>query len=85
MEVCGAPVWGGNGCPNGGFVQYPIFAHNMNRIKGLGDGGGRYNWWELAPSSGNSSYFCHVDSNGSVNTSSASSTWLSAPVCFRIS
>ena len=21
MEVCGAPVWGGNGCPNGGFVH----------------------------------------------------------------
>ena len=53
MEVCGAPVWGGNGCPNGGFVQYPIFAHNMNRIKGLGDGGGRTNWWELTPYSGN--------------------------------
>ena len=85
MEVCGAPVWGGNGCPNGGFVQYPIFAHNMNRIKGLGDGGGRSSWWELAPYSGNSSYFCSVSSGGYANSNSASGTWLSAPVCFRIS
>ena len=85
MEVCGAPVWGGNGCPNGGFVQYPIFAHNMNRIKGLGDGGGRDNWWELTPASGNSSAFCNVSYNGRANYYDASVTWLSAPVCFRIS
>ena len=85
MEVCGAPVWGGNGCPNGGFVQYPIFAHNMNRIKGLGDGGGRSTWWELTPYSGNSSYFCLVYYYGDADTTGASGTWLSAPVCFRIS
>lgn len=85
MEVCGAPVWGGNGCPNGGFVQYPIFAHNMNRIKGLGDGGGRDNWWELTPYSGYSSNFCNVNYNGYAGSYSASGTWLSAPVCFRIS
>jgi len=85
MEVCGAPVWGGNGYSNGGYVQYPIFAHNMNRIKGLGDGGGRTTWWELTPTSGSSSYFCSVDYGGNASTSGASSAWLSAPVCFRIS
>ena len=85
MEVCGAPVWGGNGYSNGGYVQYPIFAHNMNRIKGLGDGGGRTSWWELTPASGNSSNFCYVGYAGFANTTNASSTWLSAPVCFRIS
>ena len=85
MEVCGAPVWGGNGYSNGGYVQYPIFAHNMNRIKGLGDGGGRTNWWELTPYSGASSNFCIVNGNGNASTNGASSAWLSAPVCFRIS
>ena len=85
MEVCGAPVWGGNGYSNGGYVQYPIFAHNMNRVKGLGDGGGRYAWWELTPYSGNSSHFCYASYNGLANVGNASYTWLSAPVCFRIS
>lgn len=85
MEVCGAPVWGGNGHSNGGYVQYPIFAHSMNRVKGLGDGGGRTHWWELTPTSGNSTSFCNVSNNGNANYSSASYTWLSAPVCFRIS
>ena len=85
MEVCGSGVWGGIGLANGGYVQYPIFAHNMNRVKGLGDGGGRSAWWELTPHSGNSTSFCGVYNGGSADTNSASSTWLSAPVCFRIS
>ena len=85
MEVCGSGVWGGIGLANGGYVQYPIFAHNMNRVKGLGDGGGRSNWWELTPTSGNSATFCSVTTNGFAATNYASSTWLSAPVCFRIS
>ena len=56
----------------------------MNRIKGLGNGGGRYGWWELTPYSGNSSHFCIVNNYGNAATSLASGTWLSAPVCFRI-
>ena len=85
MEVCGSGVWGGIGFANGGYVQYPIFAHNMNRVKGLGDGGSRNAWWELTPYSGNSSNFCLVLSNGAATYTNASYTWLSAPVCFRIS
>ena len=85
MEVCGSGVWGGIGHANGGYVQYPIFAHNMNRVKGLGDGGDRNTWWELTPSSGASVSFCYVSSSGGATGNSASDTWLSAPVCFRIS
>lgn len=85
MEVCGSGVWGGIGLANGGYVQYPIFAHNMNRVKGLGDGGGRATWWGLTPYSGNSTTFCSVSHTGNASYYSASSTWLSAPVCFRIS
>lgn len=85
MEVCGSGVWGGIGFANGGYVQYPIFAHNMNRVKGRGDGGSRTYWWELTPTSGSSTNFCLVNNNGNASNASASTTWLSAPVCFRIS
>lgn len=85
MEVCGSGVWGGIGFANGGYVQYPIFAHNMNRVKGRGDGGSRTAWWELTPSSGTSTTFCHVSNSGNATSTNASGTWLSAPVCFRIS
>ena len=56
----------------------------MNRIKGLGDGGGRSAWWELTPASGSSSAFCYVSANGHASSDNASFAWLSAPVCFRI-
>ena len=56
----------------------------MNRVKGLGDGGGRNRWCELTPTSGNSSGFCYVNGDGFASLASASDTWLSAPVCFRI-
>ena len=85
MEVCGSGVWGGIGYANGGYVQYPIFAHNMNRVKGLGDGRSRTYWWELTPYSGSSTYFCIVGNNGYATSTNASLTWLSAPVCVRIS
>lgn len=42
-------------------------------------------WWELTPSSGNSSSFCRVTAAGYAASYLASGTWLSAPVCFRIS
>ena len=57
----------------------------MNRVKGLGDGGGRNYWWGLTPYSGTSSTFGDVTTYGVANNYYASTTWLSAPVCFRIS
>ena len=55
------------------------------RIKEFGDGGDRYNWWELPPTSGSSTTFCYVSTDGVASRTNASGTWLSAPVCFRIS
>ena len=42
-------------------------------------------YWTSSQHSGNSTSFCHVSYNGDASTGSASYTWLSAPVCFRIS
>lgn len=41
-------------------------------------------YWTSSQRSGNSSSFCFVNNYGNANSASASSTWLSAPVCFRI-
>ena len=83
IEVAGCAVWGGGGYDAGGFVQYPIFNACMNRAKKRS--GSRYLWWTLSASSGNATHFGYGSSNGVVGSSSASSTWLSAPVCFRVS
>lgn len=41
-------------------------------------------YWTSSQHSGNSSNFCSVNYNGNANSTSASNTRLSAPVCFRI-
>lgn len=84
IEVYGCGVWAENGYDKGGFVQYPIFNCNMRRVKELGDGGGRNNWWLLSAPTGNTSNFCSVYNNGSANSNSASNTLVGLPVCFRI-
>lgn len=84
VEVYGCGVWANNALDKGGFVQYPIFNCNMRRVKGLGDGGGRNTWWLISASAGATSNFCHVASNGSADSTSASATWVGLPVCFRI-
>lgn len=84
VEIAGCPIWGDKGVGAGGFVQYPIFAQNMNRVKGLGNGGGRADWWSLSTSSGVASGFVYVNSYGIVASSGASAAY-GAPLCFRIS
>lgn len=84
VEVYGCGVWGNNGYDKGGFVQYPIFSCNMDRVKGLGDGGGRATWWLMSAYVGNTSIFCYVSYSGYANIDLASATWIGAPVCFRI-
>ena len=85
VEVYGCGVWANNALDKGGFVQYPIFNCNMRRVKGLGDGGGRANWWLISAAAGNTSAFCYVSAGGSAASSIASNTWVGLPVCFRIS
>lgn len=41
-------------------------------------------YWTSSQHSGYSTNFCNVSNNGSANLTTASHTWLSAPVCFRI-
>ena len=88
MEVYGANAWGTNLSPNqgwsvGGHVQYPIFANNMKRVKGAGDGGARSGWWLLSVRGGNSTTACPVSSYGHAHSRDASHA-LRAPLCFRI-
>ena len=77
MEVAGCAVWGNTGRGNMGFVQYPLFANNMNRNIG------RYTWCTLSATAGNSSSFVSVAGNGIVSTSYASGD-ARGPVCFRV-
>lgn len=77
FEIAGAPVWGSNKYGAMGFVQYPLFAQNMNRNIG------RAYWWLLSAVAGNSSHFVNVNYSGNVNNSNASND-SGGPVCFRI-
>jgi hypothetical protein len=88
MEIAGANMWGtllpaNPGFNVGGFVQYPIFANNMKRVKGAGDGGARAHWWTLTARGGNSTHFATVYGFGIAGNTSASSA-IRVPVCFRI-
>jgi hypothetical protein len=81
-------MWGSNLSPNqglasGGFVQYPLFANNMKRIKGAGDGGARASWWLLSARGGIATTCCSVSGNGIAYTGGASSA-NRAPLCFRV-
>ena len=84
VEVYGMTCWGNNGYGAGGFVQYPIFIGNMNRVKKCCSNKDRYTWWLLSAYAGNSTYFAFVASSGLCNRYSATATWCAAPVCFRI-
>lgn len=84
VEVYGAPCWGNNGYGTSGFVQYPIFIGNMNRVKRRCSNKVRSSWWLLSAYSGNSTNFAGVVSFGSCSYNSATNTQITAPVCFRI-
>ena len=84
VEVYGMTCWGNNGYGAGGFVQYPIFIGNMNRVKKCCSNKDRYAWWLLSANAGNSTHFAYVNSGGICYYGSATATWIAAPVCFRI-
>jgi hypothetical protein len=85
VEVYGCEHWGSkNGYSSGGFQQYPIFAQNMKRVKGAGDGGARYNWWLLSAAGGTSVYCAYVGINGVGNSPWVTSSGIQVPLCFRI-
>lgn len=84
VEVYGAPCWGNSGYGMGGFVQYPLFACNMNRAKLRCASKDRYGWWLLSAYAGHSTDFAIVDYGGLCYYYSATRAWVAAPVCFRI-
>lgn len=84
VEVYGMTCWGNSGYGAGGFVQYPYFANNMNRVKRRCRTNDRYEWWLLSAYAGDSARFANVYSYGNAYYHSAPYTWVSAPVCFRI-
>ena len=82
VEVYGFPVWGSKGGYGlGGSIQYPLFMGNMRRLKKRN--GGRYGWWVLSPSA-NSSRWGYVSGAGGAEYTLTPSSWVAAPVCFRI-
>ena len=84
VEVYGAPCWGNSRYGMGGFVQYPIFACNMNRAKLKCASKDRSAWWLLSADAGSSALFTYVDRDGICNSYNATTAWVAAPVCFRI-
>lgn len=81
-EITGARLMTTTGWFTGGYVQYPIFAHSMNRLKKAN--GSRYNWWTSSATAGSTASFVFVYNAGYVNYYSASSAFR-APFCFRVS
>lgn len=84
IEVYGVPCWGNSGYGMGGFVQYPIFIGNMNRVKKRCSNNDRYAWWLLSAYAGSSTGFTYVNGYGCAASTSAAHTSIAAPVCFRI-
>ena len=84
VEVYGAPCWGNSGYGMGGFVQYPLFACNINRVKLGCAGKDRYSWWLLSAETGDSTYFAGVNLAGNCNSYRAAATFVATSVCFRI-
>ena len=91
MEVYGCGMFGSaqntatgsQGVAQGGYQQYPIFATNMKRVKGVGDGGPRSSWYLCSVGGGLSTIACHVSGSGHAGRWNAS-TAIRAPICFRI-
>ena len=83
FEVYGSGVWANTPYATLSAVQYPIFAHNIyNRVKLRS--GGRNSWWLLSPRADYTTYWTNVGSGGRAYATTASYTWVGAPVCFRI-
>lgn len=84
-EVMGACINSGTGWTAGGGVQYPLFAHSMNRLMGTTEAAGsRSNWWTCSAYAGNTANFVLVYYSGQAYNHNASGASY-APVCFRIS
>ena len=69
---------------DGLYKQMDWYKDRRHRMKMDEHGGDSTAYWTSSQRSGNSSDFCYVTNCGYAYSSNASTTWLSAPVCFRI-
>ena len=85
VEVYGMEHLGSkNGFSSIGYVQYPLFANNMRRVKTTTSSDERVSWW-LSSAYGNStSHFAAVNFYGHASGGAASITTACVPLCFRI-
>lgn len=82
-EVWGGDTWSEHSYGGGIALQWPIFAGTMRHIiKGLGNGGGRFDWWCCSSQAGGPDTICCAYRIGIPGTNGAADTWVGAPVCF---
>ena len=80
----GTSCWGNSGYGTCGFVQYPIFANNMNRAKIKCTSKEQGNYWLLSARADQSTYVTNVNASGICDSSYATATNVTVPICFRI-
>lgn len=66
------------------YKQMDWYKDRRHRMKMDEHNGDSTAYWTSSQRTGNSTYFCHVTYTGYASTTGASTTGLSAPVCFRI-
>lgn len=84
MEVVGTNARATEMWEQSAFVQYPIFANNMKRVKHAGKDGVRSLWWLGSAGRGGSAHFVIVGSSGDVNDTGASVATVRVAFGFRI-
>lgn len=83
-EITGARLVTTTGWFSVGFVQYPIFANSMNRLKRIQGSTSRSYWWTSSAYAGGTTRFVCVYSYGLVTNTISASNASRAPFCFRI-
>lgn len=68
----------------GVYEQLDFYKDWRNRIRCTVEDGKPNSWWLLSALAGNSTRFAFVGYDGRCASSSATNTWVAAPVCFRI-
>lgn len=84
VEVFGSPCNNISRFSLYGFIQYPIFACNMNRAKLRCKSKDRRHWWTLSERDSQSSSFSIIYDTGIIISSDSNNAWVTSPVCFRI-
>lgn len=70
---------------SGLYEQMEYYKDRRHRMRKLTpDSKDTVSWWLMSASAGATSLFCYVSTSGTAYTTSASYTWIGAPVCFRI-